>query len=442
MKASLPLGQRIQPETVNLMHYAISSALASSFGPFRASEFQRVINDTPTAITTFMNENPESPYIPLLKYLNVIPSENVSGMKVIRMNRTGIDATQMQSIKMEFLSMLRDVDPKVSSLANDIAAYSIFATGFVTSPSKLSDILPTMYWAELKDDNGIYFTQYMENQFNRNMFDDERSVNISKEISSQIIRNMYRSLPFIKYFDTSNADSIFMVSEGVTYVKVPLNKVNNTEKQPLEFIRTVLKTKGQMRSALMVFHSIERDDAIYREVPLLGSNNEFLEFNYDNAMSDTMTYTQIVSTRKPSATPTRIKDRAVKPVDAAEAVLTISDILPGFDIDSIAPLEGAMISHPLFKSIQGLSPEQLQQLRERIGSGKNVKSMFEKIMELKESKVPVTTKKVSADVTLTSVSNEDIDMMIMEENNITQEEFNALPDETKEMMRNQKRTCQ
>lgn len=146
------------------INYVNTQALVyylSDFSFFNNKEKSDWINKYPSFFSKY-KEDPKLREYELMKFLKFVPKENDSTVDRIELTSGAtISNEQRTLLTMSWDAMLSSDDANVKKLAKDLVKYSFHTNGLSFTPKGFSHLVPTNYFGELVDDQGLNFRDYL-----------------------------------------------------------------------------------------------------------------------------------------------------------------------------------------------------------------------------------------------------------------------------------------
>lgn len=200
--------------------------IASGFDFFDNKNSRAVIEKLPQQLLEYKTKNPGK-YKLLLESLRVTPSDKNIPINRIQFYNTGVTTQDVELVKLSWEAMLRTGTEEDIKLARNLVRYAFFQSGFEFNSSSFLHLVPVSFWAELKNENGQSFNDYLRAAGNtiRNLDENGQPIELPKNNSGETQWQEY-NLRFLQQYARNNAKSSIFKSIDINSKTSPgkLNK--------------------------------------------------------------------------------------------------------------------------------------------------------------------------------------------------------------------------
>jgi hypothetical protein len=200
--------------------------IASGFDFFDNKNSRAVIEKLPQQLLEYKTKNPGK-YKLLLESLRVAPSDKNIPINRIQFYNTGVTTQDVELVKLSWEAMLRTGTEEDIKLARNLVRYAFFQSGFEFNSSSFLHLVPVSFWAELKNENGQSFNDYLRAAGNtiRNLDENGQPIELPKNNSGETQWQEY-NLRFLQQYARNNAKSSIFKSIDINSKTSPgkLNK--------------------------------------------------------------------------------------------------------------------------------------------------------------------------------------------------------------------------
>jgi hypothetical protein len=314
------------------------------------SEVERVITTTPKRLSKYRNANPDSPYNVILEQFQTRTDENSNKkkdripFKYIAFNRNGLDEIHMEAIKNAWKRMIYSEVKEERILGVDLAKYAFFSSGHTFNYNSFTDLVPMDFMFTLHNTNLDYsYREYQKgSERMKPMFDRITDPHEMEGLFEQIVRNGYRKLKSVPFLDArENKEISTRQLDGEFHLAVPSKFVNMASNDPItgkqgeivKYIKSPIK-QGK-RTATVLLKYVKNDganNALYKVLPPLGINNQFIEFDLNRLTHQIQSIYKYIKVLTPEkivkpAAPIINKNETITPEDRKKTLRVVADML-------------------------------------------------------------------------------------------------------------------
>ena len=314
------------------------------------SEVERVITTTPKRLSKYRNANPDSPYNVLLEQFQTRTDENSNKkkdripFKYIAFNRNGLDEIHMEAIRNAWKRMIYSEVKEERILGVDLAKYAFFSSGHTFNYNSFTDLVPMDFMFTLHNSNLDYsYREYQKgSERMKPMFDRITDPHEMEGLFEQIVRNGYRKLKSVPFINTrENKEVSNREIDGVPHLAVPTKFVSMASNDPItgklgdpvKYIKAAMSEDKKTKTVLLKFVRNDGNNiALYRELPPLGINNQFIEFDLNRLTHQIQSIYKYIKVLTPEkivkpAAPIINKNETITPEDRKKTLRVVADML-------------------------------------------------------------------------------------------------------------------
>lgn len=296
-------GDTLNADEIQGIRQHLMTAYAAGYSTYSSSEMERVIKELPEKIVKYREDNPDGYFSELLDHFVIKPPENGNPFPLLTFDRSGVDKVQQQEIRNVWKRMMHSEEEVERKIAEDLAKYSFFMTGYTFNYNAFSDLVPVRYIAELKEEGQMNYIDYLNKMFTSPL---HRNLPL---IAEQILRNTFRRSSLVQMIDDVEGKTfeqpLVWDENGAKHIAVDVisrKLFNGSAKDvaPLKYLKMPMNVNGGTEMVLFRLtgktvqptlpqEAIEQSGTtpkinthfVYEAIDGMGINNQFIEYNFE-----------------------------------------------------------------------------------------------------------------------------------------------------------------
>jgi hypothetical protein len=250
----------------------------------------------------------------------------------------------MEAIKNAWKRMIYSEVKEERILGVDLAKYAFFSSGHTFNYNSFTDLVPMDFMFTLHNSNLDYsYREYQKgSERMKPMFDRITDPHEMEGLFEQIVRNGYRKLKSVPFINTrENKEVSNREIDGVPHLAVPTKFVSMASNDPItgklgdpvKYIKAAMSEGKKTKTVLLKFVRNDGNNiALYRELPPLGINNQFIEFDLNRLTREIQSIYKGIKVLTPEVTvktddPIINKNETITPEDRKKTLRVVADML-------------------------------------------------------------------------------------------------------------------
>lgn len=177
-----PTGSLTEKEA-NLIDNRFIDFISSGFNFFDYSKSKDIIDKMPDKVAQLKeklkdseNKNPLKKYKYFLDQIYKVEANNTTPIARIEYYKTGKSSLDTERFTNTWELMLKDSDPEINKLAQDLVQYVYFANGYTFGPFSFANLIPVYFWSDEYQANNkeVNTKNKTFNQFLHKMFEETK----------------------------------------------------------------------------------------------------------------------------------------------------------------------------------------------------------------------------------------------------------------------------